>query len=34
VIRIPGTAEMVTNYVHVGAATNWPSCYYRVRLAP
>jgi fibronectin-binding autotransporter adhesin len=34
VITIPGTAEMVTNYLHVGAATNWPSCFYRVRLAP
>ena len=34
VITIPGVAEMATNYLHVGGATNWPGCYYRVRLAP
>ena len=34
VIAVPGTAETVTNYVHLGAATNGPARYYRVRLGP
>ncbi|HSU53760.1 MAG TPA: hypothetical protein VLT36_06850, partial [Candidatus Dormibacteraeota bacterium] len=34
VITIPGAAETVTNFLHAGAATNWPPCYYRVRLGP
>jgi hypothetical protein len=33
VISIGGTNEGVTNYLHVGGATN-PAGYYRVRLAP
>jgi T5SS/PEP-CTERM-associated repeat protein len=33
-ITVPGTAETATNYLHAGAITNWPGCYYRVRLAP
>jgi T5SS/PEP-CTERM-associated repeat protein len=34
VITIPGSSETVTNYLHLGAVTNSPSRYYRVRLAP
>jgi len=34
VITIPGTAKTVTNFLHAGATTNWPPCYYRVRLGP
>jgi T5SS/PEP-CTERM-associated repeat protein len=34
VIAIPGTAEMVTNYLDPGAATNSHTHYYRIRLAP
>jgi hypothetical protein len=33
-ISVPGFDESVTNYVHVGGATNLPARYYRVRLAP
>jgi T5SS/PEP-CTERM-associated repeat protein len=34
VITMPGTSETVTNYLHLGAVTNWPARYYRVRLGP
>jgi T5SS/PEP-CTERM-associated repeat protein len=34
VIAIPGAAEMVTNYLDPGAATNSKTHYYRIRLAP
>jgi T5SS/PEP-CTERM-associated repeat protein len=34
VITIPGTGEMVTNYLDPGAATNNKTHYYRIRLAP
>jgi hypothetical protein len=33
-VIIPGSGDAVTNYVEVGGATNAPSRYYRVRLAP
>src|SRR5205814_1530655 len=32
-IWIPGSG-FTTNYLDVGAVTNWPECYYRVRLLP
>lgn len=34
VIPIPGTAETTTNYLDVGAATNWSGRFYRIRLGP
>jgi hypothetical protein len=34
VITAPGRAVSTTNYVDTGAATNFTSCYYRVRLVP
>lgn len=34
VITVPGTAEITTNYLDVGAATNWPGRFYRIRLGP
>jgi hypothetical protein len=34
VIAIPGTVEMVTNYLDPGAATNSKTHFYRVRIAP
>jgi T5SS/PEP-CTERM-associated repeat protein len=34
VIPVPGTAEVIANYVHSGGATNGPAAYYRVRLGP
>ncbi|MGD0652577.1 MAG: hypothetical protein ABSA97_15795, partial [Verrucomicrobiia bacterium] len=33
-INISGSGDATTNYVDVGGATNVPSRYYRVRLAP
>ncbi len=33
-IVIPGTGESTTNYLDIGATTNSPAIYYRVRLAP
>jgi T5SS/PEP-CTERM-associated repeat protein len=33
-IPIPGTAEITTNYLDVGAATNWSGRFYRIRLGP
>lgn len=31
---ITNTTNTVTNFLDSGAATNWPACYYRVRLVP
>jgi hypothetical protein len=31
---IPGTAEVVTNHLDTGGATNSPGHYYRIRLVP
>ena len=31
---ISGSGDVTTNYVDGGGATNVPSCYYRIRLAP
>jgi hypothetical protein len=33
-ISIPGSGESTTNYLHVGAASNSPAGYYRIRLGP
>jgi fibronectin-binding autotransporter adhesin len=33
-ITVPGLVETSTNYLHIGAATNGFSRYYRIRLAP
>ena len=33
-ITIPGTVDVVTNYPDLGAATNGPAEFYRIRLAP
>ena len=33
-IICPGATSIVTNYVDVGAATNFPSRFYRIRLVP
>ncbi len=34
VIAVPGNGESLTNYLDLGAGTNTPSRYYRVRLVP
>ena len=34
VISMPGSGESATNYLDVGAVTNGPGRYYRVRLGP
>ena len=34
IFTVTNTAGSVTNYVDIGAATNTPSIYYRVRLVP
>ncbi|HUJ12008.1 MAG TPA: immunoglobulin domain-containing protein [Verrucomicrobiae bacterium] len=34
VIILPGSIDLITNYVDVGGATNIPSRFYRVRLVP
>jgi hypothetical protein len=33
-VLIPGTSLGTTNYLGVGAATNSPARYYRIRLVP
>jgi hypothetical protein len=33
-ILITGTGATITNYLDIGAATNWPVRFYRVRTAP
>ena len=34
VFTVTNTTGVVTNYLDVGAATNFPAGYYRVRLVP
>jgi hypothetical protein len=34
IFTVPNTINTVTNYLDVGAATNYPARYYRVRLLP
>jgi hypothetical protein len=31
---LPGAAAIVTNYLDLGGATNWPARFYRIKLAP
>jgi hypothetical protein len=33
-IIITGSGDTTTNYLDPGAATNWPSLFYRIRLVP
>ena len=33
-VFITGNGDTITNYLDLGAATNWPARFYRVRLAP
>ncbi len=33
-IIIPGSGDMITNYLHSGGATNVPARFYRIRLVP
>ena len=33
-IVITGNGDIITNYLDIGAVTNWPARFYRVRLTP
>jgi hypothetical protein len=33
-IIVPGVAQVATNYLDLGGATNTPARYYRIRLVP